>query len=385
MRHRVSSWRMRIRSFLRRAFIVPMICGCGAAFPCGASAATWSTIDLMTGAQLPSGTTTWNSVTVTWQVGNYASDNNLQIYGLLCIPSSLPAPYPVAIVNHGLATTSPPFPGITQVEWTGCIEMAANGWLTALSAYRAETITQLPAPYANFSATSGGTLQLCLGEVDDVLNLLSAITAMPDANANQVLMWGHSHGACITERAVEKGAAIQIAVSLDGPTDFTKWVANPILWPTVYDQHARSSAWVQNNPTALTHVKFLRVQAKTDTTVPPYQACELSSVLPGSANYYLYSNITPPGVYFGSPKECSAFSMPWMNPPNPPPGTPAQLLPDEIGKPWQSPTLLMYSGLNHVAIMGKSWAEQASFVNGIAKSGGWHASLPSEFIQLDSE
>ena len=109
---------------------------------------------------------------------------------------------------------------------------------------RRPTNSGFPAPYTNFVATSDGGLELCLGEVDDVLNLLSAVTALPNANANQVLMWGHSLGSCVTERAVERGATVQVAVSLDGPTDFTAWTDNnPVLAPTVADQDARSSAW----------------------------------------------------------------------------------------------------------------------------------------------
>ncbi len=68
-----------------------------------ARAGAWSTTDLRTGAPLPSGTVTVNHVTVTWQVGNYWSDG-LRIYGLLCTPTSLPSPYPVAILNHGLTS-----------------------------------------------------------------------------------------------------------------------------------------------------------------------------------------------------------------------------------------------------------------------------------------
>lgn len=83
-----------------------------------------------------------------------------------------------------------------------------------------------------------------------------------------------------------------------------------------------SSRWVgnplQNNPTVLGNAQFLRVQAEGDTTVTPDQACELASKLPGSVNYYLNSLITPlgAGVYYGRPKECSGFSMPWMNYPH---------------------------------------------------------------------
>lgn len=347
-----------------------------------AHAATWSTTDLRSGAALPSGTVTVNHVTVTWQVGNYLSSQGLRIYGLLCTPTSLPGPHPVAILNHGLEPVQilPPFPffyykAIEGNGWVGCTNMAGSGWLTAITTYRGEMIgdpmnSGFPAPYTTFNETSDGGLELCLGEVDDVLNLLSAVTALPNANANQVFMWGHSHGSCITERAIERGAKVQVAVSIDGPTDFTTWAGNnPALAPTVADQDARSSAWATNNPAKLATVKFLRIQAEADAVVPPAQACELVSQLPGSANYYLYSAITPPGVYWGSPKECAAYSMPWRK---------GQLLPDEVpGRQWASPTLLVYSGLTHFTIPEHAWPELRSFVNAVAGGGAWHASIPS--------
>jgi hypothetical protein len=353
-----------------------------------ARAATWSATDLRSGAALPSGTVTVNHVTVTWQVGNYMSDG-LRIYGLLCTPTSLPGPYPVAILNHGLTFVpiAPPlplfyFPAIEAPGWIGCTNMAGNGWLTAITTYRGENVgaatnSGFPAPYTNFVATSEGGLELCLGEVDDVLNLIAAVTALPNANANHVLMWGHSHGSCITERAIERGAPVQIAVSLDGPTDFTTWPGNnKNLAPTVADQNARSSAWTGNNPAALANVKFLRIQAEGDVTVTPDQACELASKLPASANYYLYSSISPPGVYWASPKECSAFSMPWRK---------GQLLPDEVaGRQWASPTLLVYSRLNHSTIRGKAWPEFRSFVNAVANGGSWHASIPSQYSPFEN-
>jgi len=353
-----------------------------------ARAATWSTTDLHSGAALPSGTVTVNSVKVTWQVGNYVSSSGLRIYGLLCTPTSLPGPYPVAILNHGLEPVPIIFPflfyyrAIEAGGWTGCTKMAGSGWLTAITTYRGEMIgdptnSGFPAPYTTFNETSDGGLELCLGEVDDVLNLLSEVTAMPSAKANQVLMWGHSHGSCITERAVERGAKVQVAISLDGPTDFTTWTGNNLfLAPTVADQHARSSAWTGNNPATLANVKFLRIQAEGDIVVTPDQACRLVSQLVGSANYYLYSAISPPGVYWGSPKECSAFSMPWRK---------GQLLPDEVaGGQWASPTLLIYSGLTHLTILEKAWPEFRSFVNAVANSGGWQASIPAQYSAFEN-
>ncbi len=335
----------------------------------------WTTTDLRTGTPLPSGTTTVNNVQVKWQVGNYWSDG-LRIYGLLCTPVSLKPPYPVAILNHGLeiVPTGPNtavFPAIEAFGMTGCTTMAGNGWLTAITTYRGEEIGVAP---ANFNATSDGTVELCLGEVDDALNLLSAVTALPIANRNQVLMWGHSHGSCITERAIERGAAIQVAVSIDGPTDFTTWSNSPshttaFAWP-------RSPAYSGNNPSKLANVKFLRVHAEGDTVVTPDQDCELASKIPATANYYLTGDVTPPGVFWGAPKECSAFAIPWIH------GHP---LPDEVPNgQWASPTMLMYSGLSHTTILVKSWPEFASFVNAVAKSGNWHASIPAQFSVMEN-
>jgi hypothetical protein len=38
-----------------------------------------------------------------------------------------------------------------------------------------------------------------------------------------MLMWGHSHGGCITLRAIEAGAPVQAAAVLDAPVDMAKW------------------------------------------------------------------------------------------------------------------------------------------------------------------
>jgi hypothetical protein len=252
-----------------------------------------------------------------------------------------------------------------------------------------------------------GLPDICDGDVHDVLNLLTLVTSMQSASKNQVFMWGHSEGACITELTIEKGAKVQIAVSIDGPTDFTTWsrAPNPLIPP---NPRARSSAWSGNNPAALSQVNFLRVQARGDTVVTPDQACEIASYLPGSVNYYLNWNVTPPGVYYGGgPPNCSAFSIPWVNqefkhPPYPK-GTSARLLPDDQpGKPypspapWQKTVLLVYGLRNdltgnpiqpkddyHGWIVSRAWPEIVSFVNTFAKSGGWPASLPSAFVQFE--
>jgi hypothetical protein len=348
-----------------------------------ASAVTWSTTDLHTGTPLPSGIVTVNNVQVRWQVGNYLSDG-LRIYGLLCTPISLKPPYPVAILNHGLeiVPTGPGqavYPAIEAYGFTGCTTMAGHGWLTAISTYRGESIgvtyVRGPiGPLSRFVATSDGKVELCLGEVDDVLNLLDAVRAMPDANSKQVLMWGHSHGSCITERAIERGAPIEIAVSIDGPTDFITWNHSPSHLPVF--ALPRSPAFAGNDPAKLANVRLLRIHAEGDVVVTPDQGCELASKIPTMANYYLTGDVTPPGVFAGNPPECSAYSIPWIH---------GQLLPDEVANGhWAPTTFLMYSGLSHIAILIKSWPEFRSFVNMYAKSDNWHADIPAQVTPMEN-
>src|SRR5208337_5116940 len=281
----------------------------------GAKAAQWSTTDLKTNLQLPSGAVTINSVSVEWQVGNYLS-GGLQIYGILCAPTAT-GPHPVAILNHGLHYNPNPTPhvdpAILPYSLDGCMQMAAKGWLAAMSTYRGEAIS-IP----NFAATSDGIVELCYGEVDDVLNLLSSVTALPAADAQKVLMLGYSHGSCITERAIERGAQVQIAVSIDGPTDFMTWPdAPPALTPQ--EKEARSSVNLANNPAALTHLKFLRIQAAGDTTVPPAQGCELAARI-GTTNFLFDSSKKPPKLIsptpppFGPHRKDPCALLKWVRP-----------------------------------------------------------------------
>ncbi len=92
---------------------------------------------------------------------------------------------------------------------------------------------------------AGVVPEMCLGEVADVLQLTNLIlnTPYPDSivvsngadsvtldsnviNAREVLMWGYSHGACVTDRAVEQGAPATAAATFAEPTDIETWFAD---------------------------------------------------------------------------------------------------------------------------------------------------------------
>jgi hypothetical protein len=101
----------------------------------GRAAPVWSTMD--SNGRLPQG----NPGNVHWEVGTYMSDN-LQIYGLICRPNSA-GQHPVLMLNHGIG-------GIGASQVSGCINLAAAGWLVATSTYRGgllEPMTGLPSPF----------------------------------------------------------------------------------------------------------------------------------------------------------------------------------------------------------------------------------------------
>jgi hypothetical protein len=130
------------------------------------------------------------------------------------------------IINHGGAM-------LDQVALNYIFPFLQQGWVVALSAYRGEKIcesdaatnTKCVGPLGGLSQTytSDGAIELCLGKVIDVLQLTTMLSTHPFVNPAKMLMWGHSHGGCITVRAVAAGAGVAAAAAFDGPTNFAAW------------------------------------------------------------------------------------------------------------------------------------------------------------------
>jgi transposase len=184
---------------------------------------------------------------VAWSVGYYTVEGGKKIYGLICAPTT-GGPYPVVIYNHGGTdkTNGGNITGIvTAAGWTTqppgapdglgqCVDWAKRGWIFATSSYRGESvnITSSSPEFPSSTWTSDGNVEFCMGEVTDVLaltdllvNHASAITLGSTSekvpiNANgKVLMYGYSHGGCITYRAVEQGAPVTAFSVIEGFTD----------------------------------------------------------------------------------------------------------------------------------------------------------------------
>ena len=214
---------------------------------------------------------------VAWSIGTYTVENGTKIYALVCAPPE-GGPYPVVVFNHGGTgsndggnlngvvtaqgwTVQPVLLGANGQPIIGpdglptpipdslgqCLDWAKRGWVFATSAYRGEGVTiTSSSPQFSPPATpwmSDGKVEFCMGEVTDVMALTDLLVNHTSSvllgntsekvkiNVNgQVLMYGYSHGGCITHRAVEQGAPVNAFSVIEGFTDFPlnylNWTSN---------------------------------------------------------------------------------------------------------------------------------------------------------------
>ena len=203
---------------------------------------------------------------VAWSVGSYTVENGLKVYALICSPTT-GGPYPVVIYNHGGTgsgdggnlngvvtasgwTVQPVLLGANGQPVLGpnglpipvpdslgqCLDWAKRGWVFATSAYRGESVVitsqnpNFPTPAQPWK--SDGNVEFCMGEVTDVMALTDLLVKHAHAvtlgstaekvaiNPNgELLMYGYSHGGCITYRAVEQGAPVKAFSVIEGFTD----------------------------------------------------------------------------------------------------------------------------------------------------------------------
>ncbi len=128
---------------------------------------------------------------------SYPSDG-LTITGVLQIPVKGIPPFPVIVMDHGYFNRE----DYTSGDGTDRAAEYLNqhGYLTVSSDYR------------SWGGSDIGPSMYYSGLAVDVLNLISAIPSIPQADATRVGIWGHSMGGGVTLKVIEVAANIKAAV-----------------------------------------------------------------------------------------------------------------------------------------------------------------------------
>jgi dipeptidyl aminopeptidase/acylaminoacyl peptidase len=281
---------------------------------------------------------TFEDNTVRIERVTYRSSGGLRIVGQVCRTTIL-GRRPVIVVNHG------GFEGL-GADWNGglCKTLAQAGFVVIESSYRGED-------------GSEGTVEFCLGEVDDVLAMLDIALAQPYADRDKVSMIGLSHGGCIGLRALERGAPVQAAVDVFGPTEAVSlvqfWQARvaagdpnsaayreliqQVVGATGGPPASGSPPYVARSPVAFAPGldawpgRLLMVHGTDDPLIPVGQSCLMASQMRDVRAYYRDA-IRP---LAGPPPGCPASGLSWLTD-----GLPAPRWPERR-------YLMVYRGAGH--------------------------------------
>lgn len=336
------------------------------------------------------------------ELGSYPVQGGT-VYGLRCQPGDATTSkklYKTMILNHGGFE-------LNDLTLNECGSAAANGWVVAASAFRgAKVDLHLNVPFLHeHVAFAEPPVGLCLGEVVDTLRLLELVRELPYVDKDAILMWGHSHGGCVTLRAIEQGALVKAAVTFSAPTDLYAWqeycapgtacdtwcreppdttsctvrlgvqiaagvielgwpadpVATPALrlafdWrsPTFFADDLR----VRSNPVSHTddvtgqggEMPVLLIASEGDTLIHPSQACKLATAAWGSSATFVHVGTTDKGTQ--GPEDCAGTPQSWLHR-------------SSLGAiPWGPRMVLVFEKGDHNAILkgGAAWSAFDQFV-----------------------
>ncbi len=170
--------------------------------------------------------------------------------------------------------------GISQEHHLSSLRLARGGYVVFSPSYRGED-------------GSGGQVEIAKGEVQDVLNVLPLLRAVPQADPRRVVMAGASHGALISLLAASRDPEIDGVVFAYGVADIYRWWdylkekgklgRDPITRRTYGDgpQARPDSFRIRNGVGQVGNLKapVLILQGLLDETTPPEQARLLKAAL----------------------------------------------------------------------------------------------------------
>ena len=173
-------------------------------------------------------------------IASYQSEGN-KIFALLTVPQGEEPPngWPVVIFNHGYI---PPAQYRTTERYVAYVDaFARNGYIVFRSDYRG---------HGNSEGQAAGGYGSPAYTVD-VLNAVSAVKSLPEADPARIGMWGHSMGGHITLRSMVvsddiKAGVIWAGVVASYPDLFERWrrgnSAGNNIFPTP-DPNSRRGRW----------------------------------------------------------------------------------------------------------------------------------------------
>lgn len=242
----------------------------------------------------------------------------LKIFGRVCRPKAA-GKFKTLVLNHG------GFEGHGPFNKDGCANLVKNGYVMLESSYRGED-------------GSEGKIEVCLGEVDDVLAMVDLSKRLPYVDGAKTVMAGLSHGGCITTRAVQRGAKVAAAADVFGPKDFVTEYAflkasqqagqgglEPLIRiletatggtpETKPDEYAKRSplsfvADLDKFPGPYTMVHGVK-----DILVPVRDTCRFAAVVKDTKSYHLNAALA---VVTNDPQGCEGTNVAWL--PGPKPG-----------------------------------------------------------------
>jgi len=203
---------------------------------------------------------------------SYLSDS-LKVNGFLISPKK-EGKYPGIIYNRGGNREFGAY-NFKKIIGTGLAEIAASGYVIALSQYRG-------------NGGSEGQEEFGGADVNDVLNLISAIGQIPAVDTSKLGMYGWSRGGMMTYQALIRTNKIKAVVVGGGSSDHYKTMKNrPGFEEEVYQELIPNYAsnkdeelkkrsaiyWVDKFPKT---VPILILHGGSDGNVRPKEALELS-------------------------------------------------------------------------------------------------------------
>jgi len=143
---------------------------------------------------------------------DYPSDG-LTITGIMQAPRQT-GPFPVIILNHGYIPR--------DQYWSGADTASAAGYLNSRG-----YLTIAP-DFRGWGESDTANSFFSTGQLIDVLNLISALPSLPEADFERVGMWGHSMGGGVAMKAITvdpriKAAVLYAPVSADDAEVMAHW------------------------------------------------------------------------------------------------------------------------------------------------------------------